>query len=292
MGISTGVLKFLSVAKKEKTNFATTCFIGRQENYCSKNDLKLSTKYLNLNLDLEFLSSEKWFDNIFKEIFSSYNIFNLDSSNHENANLIHDLNESISEKYINKFDCVIDSGSIEHIFNIPKVLENYSKMLKKNGSLFIMTNANNSCGHGFYQFSPDFFYSIFNETNGFKINKLVIESYNSFGNRRLFNKYYELKYPEKLKERIILKGKDQLDVMCHITKINDHFSFKKITQTNYLFINKKNSSFIKENITKPKFLTALKKYFPNFVIIIYEYFVSKNKYSIKSKKNFKSWNPY
>ena len=82
----------------------------------------------------------------------------MDISNYENATIIHDLNKELDKKYYNKFNTLIDSGSIEHFFNIKTVLANYANLLKVNGNLFISTCANNSCGHGMYQFSPEFFF--------------------------------------------------------------------------------------------------------------------------------------
>ena len=37
------------------------------------------------------------------------------------------------------------------------------------GYLILHTPANNLCGHGFYQFSPELFFSVLNEANGFQI---------------------------------------------------------------------------------------------------------------------------
>ena len=37
------------------------------------------------------------------------------------------------------------------------------------GVLYIATPANNHCGHGFYQFSPELFFSLLSPKNGFEI---------------------------------------------------------------------------------------------------------------------------
>ena len=68
------------------------------------------------------------------------------------------MNYSIKNKVNKKFDFILDGGTIEHIFNCPQVLDNIIYLLEIEGILCSITCNNNFSGHGFYQFSPDFFY--------------------------------------------------------------------------------------------------------------------------------------
>jgi hypothetical protein len=43
------------------------------------------------------------------------------------------------------------------------------RMVRVGGSAIIWTPANNLCGHGFYQFSPEFFFSALTDESGFRI---------------------------------------------------------------------------------------------------------------------------
>jgi hypothetical protein len=97
----------------------------------------------------------------------------LDNSAYEGATLIYDLNQPISESLRGRFDAVIDAGTLEHVFNFPVALANLMKMVKVGGSIFITTAANNLCGHGFYQFSPELFFRAFTAENGFNLLNLV-----------------------------------------------------------------------------------------------------------------------
>ena len=81
----------------------------------------------------------------------------LDASAYQDANLIVDLNSPYSSP--NKFNTLIDSGTIEHVFDIKRCLFNYMTFLSPGGHLIISTPCNNLTGHGFYQFSPEFFYN-------------------------------------------------------------------------------------------------------------------------------------
>ncbi|MCC9643542.1 class I SAM-dependent methyltransferase [Rhodopirellula sp. JC740] len=91
----------------------------------------------------------------------------LDFSDYECASIIHDLNLPVPSDLHEAFDLIVDGGSLEHLFHVPQALENYIRMLKLGGRLVISTVANNHCGHGFYQFSPEFFYRVFAPENGF-----------------------------------------------------------------------------------------------------------------------------
>src|SRR5689334_7760613 len=79
----------------------------------------------------------------------------IDYSDYEGATVTHDMNLPIGREHWNGYDAVIDAGSLEHIFHFATALSNMMRMTKVGGRVFITTPANNLCGHGFYQFSPE-----------------------------------------------------------------------------------------------------------------------------------------
>ena len=93
----------------------------------------------------------------------------MDYSPYENATIIHDLNDPVPEELHNQFDYILDAGTIEHIFDVKTVLQNINSMLKVGGVYSVVTNNNNFPGHGFYQFSPEFFRTAFSEQTGYQI---------------------------------------------------------------------------------------------------------------------------
>ena len=48
-----------------------------------------------------------------------------------------------------------------------RALSNLMRMTRTGGTLFLSTPANNLCGYGFYQFSPELMFRIFSPVNGF-----------------------------------------------------------------------------------------------------------------------------
>ncbi|MBM3883850.1 MAG: class I SAM-dependent methyltransferase [Verrucomicrobia bacterium] len=95
-----------------------------------------------------------------------------DASGYEGATLLHDLNQPIPPEWIEQFDLVLDGGTLEHIFNFPVALANCLRMVKPAGHLILLTPANNYCGHGFYQFSPELFWRVLSSANGFELERM------------------------------------------------------------------------------------------------------------------------
>lgn len=93
----------------------------------------------------------------------------LDYSDYDGAQHVHDMNEPVPEALVGRFDAVFDGGALEHIFNFPVAMSNLMRMTKVGGRVFISTPANNFCGHGFYQFSPELMFRVFAAENGFEI---------------------------------------------------------------------------------------------------------------------------
>ena len=87
-------------------------------------------------------------------------VINLDNSDYEGAELIWDLNRPLSEELlaeVGRFDLIIDSGCLEHIFNVPEVLKNFFRLAADKGVVIHILPSNNLVDHGFYMFSPTLF---------------------------------------------------------------------------------------------------------------------------------------
>ena len=100
-----------------------------------------------------------------KTVFSALGFDHLESmdySAYEWADIIHDLNDTnIPKELENKYDFIIDGGTIEHIFNLKNVLENVYKMLKVGGTFFFDQPVFQGINKGYHNFSPCLFYEYF-----------------------------------------------------------------------------------------------------------------------------------
>ena len=98
----------------------------------------------------------------------------LDASEYEGARVVHDLNFAVPSSWHEKYDMIFDGGTLEHVFNFPVAIRSCMEMLKPGGRFVSVTVANNWCGHGFYQFSPELFYRIFSSNNGFNVVEMYL----------------------------------------------------------------------------------------------------------------------
>ena len=134
----------------------------------------------------------------FFEALGAKHVSALDFSDFEGAQFVHDLNQPVGASLKERFDVVYDGGTLEHIFNFPVALRNSMELLREGGRLFLHTCANNLCGHGFYQFSPELFYRAFGPENGFEVERMVIFRIGPYGS------WYEVSDPNVIRSRVEL----------------------------------------------------------------------------------------
>lgn len=97
-------------------------------------------------------------------------------------------------------------------------------MLKTGGHYIGITPVNNLMGHGFYQFSPELYYNIFCEDNGFTVVKMVM--YSSYGNK-LFSDWYEVMNPKSVRSRVMFTNSFPTYLMVLAKKICDKNIFSR-----------------------------------------------------------------
>lgn len=206
MGIEYYTARFLLEARKNGVSFWSCLTIGRQNFFVSDWRLReLGKKY---SFDSEQVRKEitecrGYIEPFLRIALGAEEITSIDASAYENATVVHDLNNPIPSNLENKFDAVIEAGSLEHIFNFPVAIRNLMQAVKLNGSLLIQTPANNYFGHGFYQFSPELFYRVLSDENGYKVEKMVVFEHLFPG---IFpeTKIYAVSDPASVKRRVQL----------------------------------------------------------------------------------------
>jgi hypothetical protein len=108
--------------------------------------------------------------------FGATQVDSYDNSDYEGATHIADLNKPLMPA--NQYDTVLDLGTTEHIYNIPQVFENISLLCVEGGQILHVSPANNFCGHGFWQFSPVLFFSLYSERNGYSDTEVFLADLN------------------------------------------------------------------------------------------------------------------
>jgi hypothetical protein len=92
-------------------------------------------------------------------------VHSYDNSPYEGASHIADFNQPIVPS--TQYDTVLDFGTTEHIYSITQALDNIRLLCAEGGQILHVSPANNFCGHGFWQFSPELFFSLYSEQNGY-----------------------------------------------------------------------------------------------------------------------------
>lgn len=217
MGLDIHALNFLLIYKSKKLKNTVT--IGRQSLHLEEDTLRQFIE-LKSNYKHNFFCEE-----LLKKYFNAKKVDSIDISAFEKATIIHDMNQIIPKKYYQRFDTVINFGSLEHIFNFPVAIMNCSLMLKPGGQIFHILPANNFCGHGFYQFSPELFSSLYNKKSGYTQTDIFIGDLSDYKN------IYKVKI--KKRNRINIMSKNETNLFVRTVK-NKNFSHSNIQQISYL----------------------------------------------------------
>lgn len=167
MGLSVNSVKFLLAVKNRGIGFERLAMIGRQGLRCDPVLLKQLFTAFRIpfsNMDGLAVKGNGYAEPLL-EMLGAKEIVSIDASAYEGCSIVHDMNQPISEHLKARFDLVLDSGSLEHVFNFPVAIKNCMEMVRLGGYLVTMNPANNCPGHGFYQFSPELFFRVLSETN-------------------------------------------------------------------------------------------------------------------------------
>lgn len=86
------------------------------------------------------------------------------------ADIYFDLNVLCDDgsDHVDSYDCVIDSGTLEHVFDIKSAIFNLAAIVKVGGEILHFNPMQGYCNHGFYNLQPTFFHSFY-KTNGFEV---------------------------------------------------------------------------------------------------------------------------
>ena len=197
MGLDINAVHFLISAHKRGVRFGEVLMIGRQDLNVYPAKMVQVLKRANLACEtFEVGGKDTQYSEPFFRALGAGNVCSLDASDFEGAQIVHDLNKPIGDEFKQRFDVVYDGGTLEHIFNFPIALRNCMELVKLGGRLFIHAPANNWCGHGFYQFSPELFYRALSPQNGFEVERMIVHPVGPYG------RWHEVVDPDQIGSRV------------------------------------------------------------------------------------------
>jgi SAM-dependent methyltransferase len=218
MGLTYPNIAMLGNAKARGVSFREIVTIGRQYLFLPANPKSCFAAEF-ADFDFSRYSEHQFADQFLKDFLDSESVDSIDVSDYEGCTIVSDLNHRVETDLHGRFDAVIDGGSLEHIFDVKTALENYMNLLRPNGSLFIFTTANNHMGHGFYQFSPELFFNVFSETNGFETISVVLDEHPYPGVELSdSHRLYTVSDPSAVRSRVGLVSSRPAMIMVHAVK--------------------------------------------------------------------------
>jgi SAM-dependent methyltransferase len=204
MGLSLSSARVLLYYQTLGVSFKRVATIGRQELLASAGAMSHAFKqwgqtYLEQQDRCVASQSRRYAEPLFQSL-GAKEIIAFDNSDFEGAERVWDFNRDLPDPGDDRFDFVLDGGSLEHIFNFPVAVANCMRLVKLGGCFASITPANNYLGHGFYQFSPELMFRIFCAENGFALlNVLIMEDRNGAP-------WYEVTDPAILHKRVTLQN--------------------------------------------------------------------------------------
>jgi hypothetical protein len=232
MGISYHNAKMLCRSRRDGASFEQTAMVGHQSLCLCPAELEsFLAEFPQIDQPATKYAFGKYSDDFFRDILGAASVSAIDVSDYEGAELIHDLNRPVPSEWHGRFDAVVDGGTLEHVFNIPTAFANLMQVVKVGGRVFVTSPANNLCGHGFYQFSPEFMYRVFCPENGFQIQQAIIvegrfPSFELAPARRAFH----VVDPAAVSSRVMLTSGRPAYLMVEALKISDVVLFPPYPQ--------------------------------------------------------------
>ncbi len=202
MGIDAKGMQFLLAARRLGVSFERTTTIGRQRLYLTPSWLRNGLRVFGMELDPQAVTrlfeDSGGFAEPLLTLLGAKQVCSLDASAYEGASHVVDLNQPLPAELEGTCTAVVDAGSLEHVFDFPTAISNCMRMVALDGHLVVVTVANNMAGHGFYQFSPELFYRVLSEENGFRIERMLVTEFSS-------KRWYEVADPAAIRDRAQLR---------------------------------------------------------------------------------------
>jgi hypothetical protein len=240
MGLEINGLRALKYASKKLDTGFNFLMLGRQE-FHIKQKYFPEIELMLPNLNLEKIYKERYIENLIR-LLGAKTVDSIDFSDYEGATHVHDIGSELPEKFIKKYDCIFDGGTLEHVYNFPMAILNCMNMLTVGGYMVTVTMANNFCGHGLYQFSPELYYRIFSPENGFEVISLYLVE--NGGNT------YRVIDPKISKRRANFKNSKETYMIVVARKHKDIVTKElKVLQSDYVILWERNEQNIFRTIS-------------------------------------------
>jgi hypothetical protein len=220
MGLDYHGLSFLRYVNRIAGGFGNTITLGRQEVHVRERIMKGLLGVDNVDFDGIYC------EDLLRKYFGASKVESIDYSPYEHATYVHDMGVPLPESLKGQCDTVIDGGTLEHVFNIVQGFSNTSDLVRVGGQIIHILPANNHLGHGFWQMSPELFFSLYSEANGYAQTEVYLANF--MNNRR----WFKVKPPSD-GQRVNAMSFSEMYVLVRTVKIAERAVAPDVQQSDY-----------------------------------------------------------
>lgn len=125
----------------------------------------------------------------------------MDVFDNEKPTYIHDLNDPVPAALHDKFDTIMDFGTLDHVYDMRTAIANIVDMLKVGGTVIIYDAMIGWHNQSYYNFQPPFFFDTF-RAYGFTDMELFVHYYPKYGHgRKAKTEWREYRYNDEINFR-------------------------------------------------------------------------------------------
>jgi len=170
MGFNKVMTKYFHAKRSEFIYSGSVVTLGRQDigvNYRDIDEIGFKVQPSDIvPSDIEYL-----------KLLGFLSVDSIEYSLMDGATIAQDLNEPLKMELYNRFDWIIDGGTLEHCFDVKEYMSSMIKLLKPGGHILHINPSAGSCNHGLFNFQPTFYFSFYG-ANGFEdLNCDLLEMY-------------------------------------------------------------------------------------------------------------------
>lgn len=231
MGLNASGLGLMALARASGADFGRVVTIGRQQLTIGLGELEDFFRRRGRHDIADRVAREEsdgYCETVIRSAFGAHTVHSIDASNYEQATLVHDMNTPLEPA--ERYSVVLDFGTLEHVLNVPVAFDNVAKLCAKGGRIMHMLPSNNCSGHGFYQFSPEFFFQVYSDARGFTGTRVFAAP---MGSPEV---WFEVKAPHTLKSRVNITSRDELYLLVLTEKTGEQPSLTQapVQQSDYM----------------------------------------------------------
>ena len=228
MGLTATDIDLLLDLRRHKPTIACIATIGSLSLYLHPKQL---SRLRSIIPNSRALSEYRWgdtADSILCDITGATKVSSIDMSDYQGSSIVHDMNRPLWDcrpDLAGQFDLVIDGGTLEHVFNFPVAVLNLMFLVRQGGYILTANPANNLCGHGFYQFTPELMYRLYAPINGFRVNHVLLtQSRHMSVEMDPRPRSFRVVDPASLGRRILLRNRWPVMIRVLSERIGDDFN--------------------------------------------------------------------